>query len=507
MKKSAQSLEFSDKDKFFVSFYNGKDDLDNSREMNAPSIFQDRGIEFNSNITDLTEWGNTGVSLNWSRDWADFFTSELTASYSKFFNNRERNMEMEISIADDVDFPQMFKLRNRQSGLIEDNDVNDLTLRWNNIFHLSQNNLLEWGIQFTKHDISYNFDTQEPEETEEEEDNEEQAPPRPFFNVLDRSSKAQVIAGYIQDQWTFFDRLTFTPGIRLTYFDLTEDTYFEPRFSFSLNLTEQIKLKGAWGKYYQFVSRIVREDVFQGNREFWSLADGDSIPVGSAVHYIAGLSFDTKMFLFDCELYYKDLAGLAEFAPRSSVFFQDIDSAQFFYQGTGVAKGLEFLLQKKYGDLTGWISYTLGSVEYNFPDLSDALFPATQDQTHELKVVGMYEIADWTFSATWIYATGKSYTPPEGIETITLPSGRTLNQVVIGDKNSARLPDYKRLDLSANYRFMMGDWKATIGASLFNVLDWTNVWYKEFDVIEGEIVETDVTLMGMTFNVFLNVRF
>jgi len=49
--------------------------------------------------------------------------------------------------------------------------------------------------------------------------------------------------------------------------------------------------------------------------------------------------------------------------------------------------------------------------------------------------------------------------------------------------------------------------RATIGVSLFNLYDRTNVWYKEFETVEGEILENDIELMGRTANVFLNVRF
>ncbi len=37
---------------------------------------------------------------------------------------------------------------------------------------------------------------------------------------------------------------------------------------------------------------------------------------------------------------------------------EEIDYTDFFYHGTGTAKGIEFLLQKKYGRSTGWICYT-----------------------------------------------------------------------------------------------------------------------------------------------------
>ena len=169
---------------------------------------------------------------------------------------------------------------------------------------------------------------------------------------------------------------------------------------------------------------------------------------------------------------------------------------------------IEFLLQKKTGSLSGWLSYTLAEVEYNFPDLADEPFPALQDQTHEFKLVGLYEIGDWTFSSTWIYATGKPYTEPVGIEEVEIFSGHIRERVIAGDKNGGRLPAYHRMDLSANYSFSFGDTdKSNLGLTIFNLYDRKNVWYKEFDVLEGEIIESNFNLMGLTFNLFLNVKF
>lgn len=35
---------------------------------------------------------------------------------------------------------------------------------------------------------------------------------------------------------------------------------------------------------------------------------------------------------------------------------------------------------------------------------------------HEFKIVNSYDFNDWTFSTTWIYASGRPYTEPAGVE-------------------------------------------------------------------------------------------
>ncbi len=506
------TLNPTSKDNFSLSLYNGKDDLDNSREMQLPTQFLERlaergiEIEFEGDITDVTNWGNTGSSANWSRQWNKSFTSQLVIAYSNYFNTRDRTTRTNITKTDLEATEDAPEPRSFERGSVEDNDLQDMTFRLDNIINIRSNNQLELGFQVTSNDIKYAYDVDDAGE----EGGANQGPgSRRLIGILDREDQGTQYSAYLQDKWTLFNKLTITPGIRATYFDQTEDYYYEPRLSFIFNLTNRVKLKGAWGKYHQIVNRVTREDVMQGNREFWVLSNEENIPVGEATHTITGISYETEDFFFDIEAYYKDLSGLSEYALRFTPASEDedIDYNQYFYEGTGIAKGIEFLIQKKSGKFTGWMSYTLSNVEHDFPDLSENPFPALHDQTHEFKLVNIYEFKKWTFTGTWIFATGKPYTEPIGIEEETIGERFTISRVIVGEKNGARLPDYHRLDLSAIYDFKLGESKATLGLTIFNVYDRKNVWYKEFDVIEGELVETNVQLMGLTFNLFFSIKF
>ncbi|MCG2814403.1 MAG: TonB-dependent receptor, partial [Candidatus Aminicenantes bacterium] len=375
-----------------------------------------------------------------------------------------------------------------------------------NTLDISPVNSLEFGFQWTKNDITYGYD-QETDEEESDDDNDENT--RNLFNILNQDQSGSYSSGYIQDRWTLFNKLTLTPGLRYTHFDVTGENFLEPRLSARLNLSERFSIKGAWGHYHQFVNRVTREDLMQGNREFWSLANGEEVPIGQAVHYIGGVSYETPTWLVDVEAYHKDLEGLTEFALRNTPFQppQEGNFNNFFEQGTGIAEGVEFLLQKKAGNPYGWICYTLSRVEYDFPELSDEPYPALHDQTHEFKFVGILELGKWSVSSTWIYATGKPYTEPGGTESIELFNGRSISRVTYGEKNAARLPDYHRMDVAVNRRFKLGTADCLLGASIFNLYARKNVWYKEYDVIEGEIIDTNVLFMGWTANLSFSIKF
>ncbi len=475
----------NNKDVFSLSFYSGIDDLDNSRNTDQSAfgnIFADLDFSFDRQSTDLTAWGNWGTSAKWSRRWDDRFYSNVNLSYSTYFSERDRTNALSITRADTTIA--------RNSGSYEENDLKDVSLKIDNEFKLTQNNQLDFGLQATRNTIEYQFTQNDT------------------LSVLDRNDEGLTTTFYVQDRHTFNEKLILKGGLRTSHYSVTHQLYFEPRASFSFLLTDRIKLKGAWGKYHQFANRIVREDIQQGSRDFWLLADDESVPISSAYHHIIGTSYETNNWLFDVEAYYKTLDGLSEystrFVPQGVGSDRVLGYEEFFHSGSGIAKGVEFLVQRKVGKFTGWASYTLGEVKYDFEAFGEESFFANQDVTHELKLVGNYKLGKLSLGATFVYATGKPYTAPTGYYQLELLDGSTTNFFEISDKNALRYDDYHRLDLSATYDFNLGNNKANVGLSLTNIYNRENTWYNEYEVIEGELLETNVSLLGFTPSLFFN---
>lgn len=477
----------NDNDILEFSIYSGKDNLDNSNEFSSDQLrgpFGGNGENSFSNETkDETGWGNVGASLKWGRQWNDKLFSNNILSFSNYFSNRER-----YNIANVTSSDSSFVVRN---GSVENNDVRDFNLKSQWEYQINDNHNLEYGAEILYSDIDYLLLQNDTS------------------RILDRQDQGVTISSYFQDTWKPFKGLSVTPGIRLNYYNNTNKFYIEPRLAFAYHLSEKLRLKGAWGMYNQFVTRVVREDVSQGNRDFWLLANKNQNPVSSSTHYIVGTSYETEGFLFDVEAYHKDLAGLSEYTLRFSnnVRERSTEVSELFYDGTGYSQGVEFLIQKKFGNHTGWLSYTLSQTIYDFPGLSDTPFPALHDQTHEFKFVENLRLKNWTLGATWVFATGKPYTQPIGSYEVTLLDGSTTSYLSISDKNGQRLPSYHRLDLSLTHNFDWGKGKAQIGASIFNLYNNTNVWYKTYDFIDDDLIETDVTTLGITPNLFFNIKF
>ena len=465
------------KDIFSISFYNGQDDLDNSS-----SFSKARGeMTMQGGSNDITKWGNWGTSGKWSRKWNNVFYSNALLSYSNYYSERDITTTRTMVRNEET--------IERTNGTIEDNNLQDLSFKINNELKIGQNNQIEFGLQTTKYDIDYDYIMNDT------------------ITIQQKRDNALLSTVYIQDNLKLFNKLILVPGIRASYYDITKKVYYEPRVSLKYDLTKKLRIKAAWGDYYQFAKRIIRDDIESGSRDFWVLADNDILPVSASIHYIAGIGYETEKYLFDVEVYYKELNGLSEYTLMYAPSFQhNIDFNEYFFEGSGIATGIEFLFQKKYGKYTGWIGYTLGQVEYNFPIYGLESYPANHDVRNEIKIVNSYKWKKWTFAGTWIYATGRPYTAPTGAYELTLADGSTVDFLSVSERNMYRLPDYHRLDFSATLDFNMGESLGSIGFSLFNVYNRTNTWYKTFELVDSELIETDVNLLGITPNITLSLK-
>lgn len=465
------------KDVFSLSIYNGKDNLDNSIVPQIPAFLQGSGRSFGIQITDLTNWGNTGGSIKWSRRWNEKVFTNSLISYSNYFSTRDRSSD--FTRTDDSGNETTIK-----RGTLEDNNLKDYSIKTDAEIKVNKKHTIETGYHITYNDIRYSYAQNDTSK------------------IIDRVTKGLISTVYLQDKISLLkDKLQFIPGIRITYFDPTKKLYYEPRLNATYEVTDKIKLKGSVGQYYQFAKRVIREDILQGSRDFWALADDDRLPVSSSRQYVAGISWENRDFLIDVEGYYKKLSGLSEYSLRFQLSPGRLTYSENFFQGTGYARGVDVLLQKKFGDYTGWVAYTLGEAVNNYEVYGKNNFYASNDVRHEFKTVHMYKWNRFDFSATFIYASGRPYTAPSGAYSVTMLDGSTQTYFSVSGKNQFRLPAYHRLDLGVTYNFGdKGSGNGSIGLSLFNVYNRQNVWYKNYEVSDNTIIATDVKYLGFTPN-------
>ncbi|MDP8206459.1 MAG: TonB-dependent receptor [Candidatus Electryonea clarkiae] len=481
---SKVTLAPTSKDVFALSFYNGEDAMDNSQEIGGLK-FRGLGDDINGVRTtnEISDWGNVGGSLKWSRQWHDRYHSKFLLARSNYYSNYEKNAGFNIEATNDSSSVFAGK---RSFASEEINRINDLTFSLDNNWHVSRKHELGFGSMIT--DLSTDY----------------QASVNDTITTLDISESSLQSAFYLEDKWQVLQPLELTLGFRGTYYDKTDQFYPEPRAAYKYSISDHITFKGAWGHYHQFINQVTNENVLDGSKDFWLVSDENLVP-GFSEHRILGLSYENRKFLFEVQGYEKEMENLVEFSRR---FRNDADYGDLFFFGDGVARGVEFLAQKKAGMMTGWISYTLGSVEHDFPKLNDEPFPADYDRTHEFKIVGNFTWGLYDFSSTWIYATGNAYTSPESQYFLETIDGEIISYIHVGNKNSSRLPDYHRLDLSVSRVFeSMYDHRAEIGFSVFNLYNKDNVVYREYDLETSPIVVSDVLSLGFMPSLFFKFTY
>jgi len=468
-----------------ASFYNSIDNLDNSQQ-GSTLAFPGSNLQVTTPpTTDITQQGNLGASAKWFHQWTDRLYSNILVATAKYTSDYDY----------DVNRTNPNAATQNQQSTDEQNIINDNSFRIDNQWILDNIHDVSFGTEVSRTDAAYSLAATTVF-------NQSQAP------FLDSREQAMQTAVYVQDKWSRFagTLLDLTLGLRTTAYTLTSQTFWEPRFSWRYLLTENVSLKGAYGVYHQFVNRIINQDLSQGSRDFWVLSD-NSLQPGGAIHYILGGTWENQGYLFDVEGYYKSLDNLVEFSQRFRITADDLYS---FYSGSGTSRGVELLLQKKQGTLNGWISYTLGRAENVFPELNNGNpFPADQDQTHELKIVGNLALGDnWTASSTFIFGSGTPYTSPVSQYAIQLLDGSNNLYTHVSDMNAYRLPSYQRLDASISKRF--GEENSShwlVGVSAFNLLNHTNIAYYQYDLSTDPIHVTEVTGLGFTPTIFVQVDF
>ena len=282
------------RDRISLSLYKGRDDLDNSRDLSlqGPMLtrLSEEGVTLPSDavmqISDVQGWHNRGLGATWNRQWSSRASTLFSVGYSEYANSRVRaNVLTSPTTGEDY---SVSVGRGGSGGAAEDNSLRDVTVRLRQTMGIGDAHVLSVGAESTDLNIDYAIQT-------------EALAPRPdgavgsqLVGLLDRSGQGQVLAFYAQDTWTPSARLIVSPGLRVARYDVTGQSYFEPRISATYQASRRVQLKGGYGLYHQMAQRIMREDLAQGDREFWTLSDGTTVPVPRSMQYVFGGTFENE---------------------------------------------------------------------------------------------------------------------------------------------------------------------------------------------------------------------
>ena len=336
--------------------------------------------------------------------------------------------------------------------------------------------------------------------------------------TADRSNFSLETAAYVSHEWRATPRLDFTSGLRLSGFSLlgtgTYETYdaagtvtgsttynsrtqllktylrLEPRFAASYQLSAAATLKASYARNVQNLhllsntSTSLPTDLYVPTTFNVKPEIADQLSLG----YFRTLG-KQKTYSLSVETYYKALGNQIDYRNGTELRGNFDVEASLLY-GTGRAYGVEFLLRKDVGKLTGWLGYTLSRTERRFAAINQGgYFPAHQDRPHDLSVVGIYQLnPKWSFSATFLWSSGQAVTFPVGKYEV---AGQVAS--LYGQRNADRLPYYQRLDLGATYEKPHQEghrFHSSWSISVYNALARENPYSVRFEPVPTDATRT-----------------
>jgi len=470
----------SDNEKMSVSAFGGKDFLSSSGEGRSKQTY--------SSTTDKNNWDNYGFSFSWLKQWRKSFFSNLQIGYSGYSNLYLNETTVNSKVKSKKVVVGTFEST-------EENQLRDLSGSLKNQWILGLKNSIDFGFQAKYNDFSY----LKSEGVDS------------YYS--DIASSSFLGSTFAQINLQPVKKLIFKIGGRASYYNLSSKTYIEPRASISYQIGNLLKIKAASGRYYQFLSKITPTQSYGYNRDFWVIADGTKHPVLSSDHLIGGMTLTVSRFSFDAEAYYKSSKNLQLFLYIPS-YQKNADPNSFenkgqakkmlpsqFITGTGESVGIDFLLKYESRIFTSWVAYSLSKSVRSYDKINYGEdIPAPFNKRHEIKWVNLLSWKRWNLSSLWIYTTGQPYIAKQTVD-------KTLSAVFLYD----RLPDFKRLDISANYSIPIRKVQVKIGASLINCLNQKNfndIYSRDFNFETTTFSETTfVRSLGITPNFYINILY
>jgi hypothetical protein len=474
------NYKFDDDNRIYISGYLGRDVI---------GLGQEFGID----------WGNTTTTVRWNH----LFSGRIFSNTSLIFSNYSYNLNISFDGTD----ASTIKSR-----------IRDYNFKQDFQYFLTPESQLKFGYDVIYHVLSSGMEGSS----------------KNFTNPAISDKHAFDNALYLSHEINISDDLTLNYGTRFSifsvigpgsYYTYTADgdvldtiqcasghilkTYanFEPRLSLNYSLGESSSIKIGYGRNAQNL-HLLSNSTSGRPTDMWILSSNNVKPEisdqGSLGYY---RNFKEGEYALSTEIYYKKLQNLIDYKNGAVLNMNENVESQLLF-GEGRAYGMELLLEKNYGAFHGWLSYTLSRTERKFPNInSSSYYPAKQDQTHNISVVGVYELSDaWTFSGTWVYNTGNAVTFPSGKYQV---AGMVVNYYT--ERNGYRMPAYHRLDLSATWVTSKSErYESSWTFSLYNAYARDNAYTITFrtsktDPTKTEAVQT--TLFKIIPSITYNLKF
>lgn len=446
-------------------------------------------------------FGNQTGSLRWNH----LFSKKLFFNLSAIFSNY--NYELSTPEGNATSFKWTSKTR-------------DYSARFDFSYYLTNTHTLRFGATSMLHQFKPGTATSTGSESA-------------FTDFILPDQHALEHSLYVSDEYKATPKLTLKYGLRFalfqnigpgTYYNFDNEynvidstvyskgdifnTYssFEPRFAFTYLVNSISSIKGSYSHTAQFIT-LAQNSTAGTPLDIWFPATPNVKPQlcdQATIGYFR--NFNKNMNEVSTEIYYKNYSNVIDFCDHASLLLNPHLEGELRI-GKGNAYGIETMVRKDEGKLTGWISYTYSRSFRVVPEINDGnRYNAPYDKPHAVNIVANYEISKrLSVSATWVYATGLP---------VTFPTGRAVvgNAIlpIYSSRNAYRMPAYHRMDLSVT---LLGKekpgkrWHGEWNFSVYNAYNRHNAWSINFinDSADPKITYAEKTYLfavipSLTYN-------
>lgn len=433
-------IENRDASRWIFSGYFGGDYTNQQAERRTRTA--DSGSDFTFlSVQTTNEWGNTSFSSQFEKELGERLFSSTLAGVSSYRTDFEKEdfVYARLTSTDDSENVLVFTypFQNRST-------MNEFKFNQEFEFHASNFSATAgagWKYYLGEYS-EFSFD-------------------RPSFFQNVGSHMAQA---YLQNRWEPLSFLELHAGLRSTYYTLNSEFYFSPRGEIIIKPMDAVRIKGGYSVNQQFLHRITIEN--SATSDVWILTPKNQKPA-EAEQFTVGLQFTpSNRFLFQVETYQKEYKNLRSHELNTQSLANTFSQTPWFYQNSGSATGVEFLLRNYIGRFTLSQTYTLSEMTFSNPFLLDGeKFYADWDRRHSYNAILETNLSSGlNLYLSWIMMSGA----PNRLNTFQ-------------SDPVERLDDYQRLDATLSYFHQFRNQnsiEATI--SIFNVLDRDNVWYRNY---------------------------